>query len=74
MIAYTGATKFLTNTDPVKDAPASWEDIKNRDYTVAIGDINGGNAQAAVVASAYAFGGDLNNSDPACDTSFDSGI
>ena len=67
MIAYTGATTFLTNTDLVKDAPTSWADIKDGDYTVAIGDINGGNAQAAVVASAYAFGGDLNNLDPAFD-------
>ena len=65
MIAYTGATTFLTNTDLVTDAPTSWADIRQGDYTVAIGDINGGNAQAAVVASAYAFGGDLNNLDPA---------
>ena len=65
MIAYTGATTFLTNTDQVADAPTSWEDIKNGDYSVAIGDINGGNAQAAVIASAYAFGGDLDNLDPA---------
>ena len=65
MIAYTGATTFLTNTDLVADVPTSWADIRQGDYTVAIGDINGGNAQAAVVASAYAFGGDLNNLDPA---------
>jgi putative spermidine/putrescine transport system substrate-binding protein len=65
MIAYTGATTFLTNTDQVADAPTSWENIKNGDYSVAIGDINGGNAQAAVIASAYAFGGDLDNLDPA---------
>lgn len=65
MIAYTGATTFLTNTDEVENAPTSWADIKDGDYTVAIGDINGGNAQAAVIASAYAFGGDLDNLDPA---------
>ena len=65
MIAYTGATTFLTNTDLVENVPTSWADIKEGDYTVAIGDINGGNAQAAVVASAYAFGGDLENLDPA---------
>ena len=67
MIAYTGATTFLTNTDQVSAAPKSWADIKDGDYSVAIGDINGGNAQAAVIASAYAFGGDLNNLDPAFD-------
>ena len=67
MIAYTGATTFLTNTDEVENAPTSWADIKDGDYTVALGDINGGNAQAAVIASAYAFGGDLDNLDPAFD-------
>lgn len=65
MVAYTGATAFLTNTDQVKDVPTSWADIKAADYKVAIGDIGGGTAQAAVIASAYAFGGDLNNLDPA---------
>lgn len=66
MIAYTGATTFLVNTDLIEgDAPKSWADMKNGTYKVSIGDINGGNAQAAVVASAYAFGGDLNNLDPA---------
>lgn len=39
MIAYTGATTFLTNTDEVENAPTSWADIKDGDYTVAIGDI-----------------------------------
>lgn len=65
MIAYTGATTFLTNTEIVEKAPTSWAELREGDYNVAIGDINGGNAQAAVVASAYAFGGDLENLDPA---------
>lgn len=65
MVAYTGATTFLTNTDIVPTAPTSWADIEAGDYTVAIGDINGGTAQAAVIASAYAFGGSLDNLDPA---------
>lgn len=65
MIAYAGVTTFLTNTDSVATAPTSWADIAAGDYKVAIGDINGGNAQAAVIASAYANGGDLNNLDPA---------
>ncbi len=67
MIAYTGATTFLTNTDQITNAPKSWQDMKDGDYKVAIGDINGGTAQAAVIASAYAFGGDLDNLDPAFD-------
>ncbi len=65
MIAYTGATTFLTNTDLVKEAPTSWADVKDGDYKVSIGDINGATAQAAIVASNFAFGGDLDNLDPA---------
>ena len=65
MVAYTGATTFLTNTEQVENVPTSWADIKAGDYKVALGDIGGGTAQAAVIASAYAFGGDLNNIDPA---------
>ena len=66
MVAYTGATTFLVNTDLIEeDAPTSWEDIKNGSYKVAIGDINGGTAQGAIVASNFALGGDLENIDPA---------
>ena len=66
MVAYTGATTFLVNTDLIEeDAPTSWADIKNGSYKVAIGDINGGNAQGAILASNYALGGDLTNLDPA---------
>lgn len=66
MIAYTGATTFLVNTDLIEgDAPTSWADVREGTYKVSVGDINGGNAQAAIIASAYAFGGDLENLDPA---------
>lgn len=65
MVAYTGCTTFLTNTDIISEVPTSWEDVRSADYTVALGDINGGTAQAAVIASAYAFGGSLDNLDPA---------
>lgn len=67
MVAYTGVTTFLTNTDQVSEVPTSWADLKEGDYPVALGDIGGGTAQAAVIASAYAFGGDMNNLDPAFD-------
>jgi putative spermidine/putrescine transport system substrate-binding protein len=69
MIAYTGATTFLSNKTLLdkdgQSVPESWDDIKNGTYKVAIGDINGGNAQAAVIASNFALGGDLTNLDPA---------
>ncbi|MDD6155322.1 MAG: ABC transporter substrate-binding protein [Eubacteriales bacterium] len=67
MMAYTGATSFLTNTDQVKKVPKSWKDIKNGSYKVSIGDITGANAQGAIIASAYAFGGSLDDLDPAFD-------
>lgn len=69
MIAYTGATTFLSNKTLLDQdggtVPTSWDDIKNGSYKVAIGDINGGNAQAAVIASNFAMGGDLTNLDSA---------
>ena len=65
MVAYTGVTTFLVNTDQVDKVPTSWQDIKDGDYKVALGPLTGGNAQAAFIASAYAFGGDMNNLDPA---------
>ncbi len=65
MVAYTGCTTFLTNTEQVETAPTSWQDIRDGEYKVALGPLTGANAQAAVIASAYAFGGDLDNLDPA---------
>ena len=75
MMAYTGATTFLVNTDLIEgEAPTSWQDIREGSYKVSVGDINGGNAQAAIVASAYAFGGadsDITDFDAALDAAFE---
>lgn len=65
MVAYTGVTTFLVNTDQVDKVPTSWQDIREGDYKVALGPLTGGNAQGAFIASAYAFGGDMNNLEPA---------
>ena len=65
MVAYTGVTTFLVNTEQVDNVPTSWQDIREGDYKVALGPLTGGNAQAAFIASAYAFGGDMNNLEPA---------
>ncbi len=67
MVAYTGATTFLVNTDQVANVPTSWEDIRNGDYKVALGPLSGGNAQGAFIASTYAFGGDMENLQPGID-------
>ncbi len=63
MIAYTGATSFIYNNDLAKDPmPASWEDVRKGSYKLTIGHVVGGaTGQGVVVATAYAFGGDLDN-------------
>ncbi len=69
MIAYTGCTAFLWNNDLMKgEMPTSWQAVREGDYKVAIGDVVGGaNGQGAVIATAYAFGGDIDNLQPAFD-------
>ncbi len=67
MIAYTGCTAFLWNNDLMgAEMPTSWQEVREGDYAVAIGDVVGGaNGQGAVIATAYAFGGDIDNLEPA---------
>lgn len=68
MIAYTGVTTFLTNTDLVKNPPTSWEDVRKGDYKLTIGDVvTGATGQGNVLATAYAFGGDIDNIQPGID-------
>lgn len=67
MIAYTGCTAFIYNNDLCDEPmPTSWADVREGTYTVSIGDVVGGaTGQGVVVATAYAFGGDLDNLEPA---------
>jgi putative spermidine/putrescine transport system substrate-binding protein len=67
MIAYTGVTTFIFNEDLVDEpAPTSWADVRNGTYKITIGDVIGGaTGQANVLSTAYAFGGDMDNLDPA---------
>lgn len=67
MIAYTGATSFIYNNDLCSDPmPTSWADVRKGSYKLTIGDVVGGaTGQGVVVATAYAFGGDLDNLEPA---------
>ena len=69
MIAYTGCTAFIYNNDLCSDpAPESWADVRNGSYKLTIGDVVGGaTGQGVVIATAFAFGGDLNNLQPAYD-------
>lgn len=68
VVGYTGTMAFITDKNNVDKAPTSWEEIKNGDYTVNIGDaLTANQAQFAILAAAYAFGGDENNIQPGID-------
>ena len=69
MIAYTGCTAFIYNNDLTSEpAPASWEDVRKGSYKLTIGDVTGGaTGQGVVISTAFAFGGDLENLQPAYD-------
>ncbi|MBF0788093.1 MULTISPECIES: ABC transporter substrate-binding protein [unclassified Streptococcus] len=68
IIGYTGTMAFMSDKKTVKNAPKSWEDIKNGDFKVTIGDVEKANqSQFAVLAASYAFGGDEKNLQPGID-------
>lgn len=68
VIGYTGTMAFMSDRKTVKEAPKSWKDIKNGDFKVTIGDVEKANqAQFAILAASYAFGGDEKNLQPGID-------
>lgn len=68
IVGYTGTISFITDTNNVKNPPKSWEDLKNGDYQVSIGDaLTANQAQFAILAAAMAFGGDETNIQPGID-------
>lgn len=68
MIAYTGITTFLTNKELVDNPPTSWQEVREGDYKLTIGDVvTGATGQGNVLASAYAFGGSIDNIQPGID-------
>lgn len=65
-LAYTGTIAFMTNTTLVKNPPKSWQDLLNGDYKITVGDVGiAAQANNAVLAAAYALGGDESNLKPA---------
>lgn len=65
VVGYQGSIAFFTNTDLVKQPPQSWEDLKNGDYKIIVGDVTkAAQAQMAVLAAAIAYGGDETNIEP----------
>lgn len=66
--AYTGSIAFLVNKKLVKEVPKSWADLLNPDYKNAIvtGDmLKAAQSQNALLAAAFALGGDETNLKPA---------
>ncbi|MBJ6361795.1 ABC transporter substrate-binding protein [Paenibacillus sp. GCM10012307] len=65
IVGYQGSISFLTNTKLVSNAPKSWEDLKNGNYKIIVGDVTkAAQAQMAVLAAAIAFGGNESNIEP----------
>ena len=68
VVGYTGTLAFITDKNNVKNPPKSWKDLLNGDYKVRVGDVMKANqAQFAVLAAAYANGGDEKNIKPGID-------
>lgn len=68
MLGYTGTIAFIVNNELVTRAPASWAELRQGDYQVALGDVGvAAQANSAVLAAAFALGGDESNLAPAMD-------
>ncbi len=66
MLGYTGTIAFIVNNELVQKAPISWQDLLNGDYQVTVGDVGvAAQANSAVLAAAFAQGGDESNIKPA---------
>lgn len=64
-LAYTGTIAFMINNELVKDAPKSWDDLLKGNYKVTVGDVGiAAQANNAVLAAAFARGGDEKNLKP----------
>ena len=68
IVGYTGTIAIITDKTKVDKAPQTWEDLKNGNYKVCVGDVTKATqAQNAVLSAAYAFGGDESNLQPGID-------
>ncbi len=68
--AYTGSIVFLVNKKMVSEVPTSWKDLEKPIYKNAVvtGDVlKAAQSQNAVLAAAFAMGGDETNVKPAID-------
>lgn len=69
IMTYTGSIAFIANTDFTEGAcPVSWEEVKDGDYLVSVGNVMSGAAsQVAVLSCAIANGGSIDNVQPGID-------
>ncbi|WP_418135360.1 ABC transporter substrate-binding protein [Oceanimonas smirnovii] len=68
MLGYTGTIAFIVNNELVKKVPTSWADLRDGDYQVTVGDVGvAAQANSAILAAAFALGGDESNLAPALD-------
>lgn len=68
IVCYVGTMAIITNNALVDKAPESFADILEGDYKVTIGDVSAAaQAQHAILATAYAMGGSIDNLQPAYD-------
>ena len=69
VMTYTGSLAFIANTEFTDGkCPASWEEVKDGDYLVSVGNVLAGAAsQVAVLSCAIANGGSLDDVQPGID-------
>lgn len=68
MLGYTGTIAFIVNNELIHKAPTSWQALLDGDYQVTVGDVGvAAQANSAVLAAAFAQGGDESNIKPALD-------
>lgn len=66
MLGYTGTIAFIVNNELIHKAPTSWQDLLDGDYQVTVGDVGvAAQANSAILAAAFAQGGDESNIKPA---------
>lgn len=69
IISYTGTITFCALNDTVGgNLPTTWQELKESNYKVSVGNVpSGASSQVAVISAAYAMGGDLDNLQPGID-------
>lgn len=68
MLAYTGTIAFIINNKLVPNPPKTWEELRSGKFRVTLGDVGvASQSNNAVLAAAFALGGNESNINPALD-------